>query len=187
MMKPWTHTLADWTKLDIPSAQLIFAQAEEALKQSIETYKTVDKKAERLMQIIFPICLALSAFAIQYLTNNWYKPDYKIALAVALCLHLVVAFGILYKNLFPSDLYLSGAEPQKILLPTLFEGDLDEREKHLALLYNLITGKQNEIRYNDAIIAKRNQRNKKVLKMLLYTPSAIIQAWVWYFLWVFVL
>lgn len=176
-MNTWKQPLADWSKLDLASAQLIFAQAEEAVKQSSETYNAIDKKAERLMQIILPTVFALMAYTVNRLALDVITIDFKLILAVTICLYLVVAFGFLYKNIFPSFFYGTGAEPKNILVSELFDFDeLTPQQKNLYLIINLIEGKQKSITANWAINNKRNNQNKIVIKLLIWLPSTIILA-----------
>lgn len=187
-MTPWKHTLADWTKLDIPSAQLILAQAEDKLKNNAENLNIADRKTDRMLQITIPSLLTLAGYIGNYLINYWHKPSFGVAIAIVCIPFLGTALWFLIKNLFPTDQFCwTGTEPQTVLVSALFENDLDEREKHLALLYNLITGKQFSIDFNNKIISEKIKYNKIILKSLCFSASSIPLGCVVYHLWAFLL
>jgi hypothetical protein len=175
-MEKWQCKISDWTKIPKEIATLYLSQADAALKETVETSKTITAKADRIFSIVLPIFSALVAFLFNSIAQKKFT---QLELAAGLALiPLVICLYFSYKNIGKYEVAVPGLHPKHLMTDGNLNPNLKENEQQLISLTLLICESiQDKIDRNIAINTSRTNKNVFALKVLLWVPAAPIIAY----------
>lgn len=164
----WKLKVSNWTLIEIKSALFILDQAEKTLKHVTEKADKITARAFAILIVVISLVSTLIGFLIKELSVANAELFFKIFYLIVVFLG-ILCMCCLLKLVFPRKSMQLGAQPKLLAIESLLmpRDDLNEDERHLALIINQITNVQNKISFNGS-------QNNTRIKLLEITLTLIV-------------
>lgn len=169
-MQEWKTDIKDWTKISEKTATLMLNQCETALKETLDTAKSISVRADRFISIILPIMSVLIIYVINNI-NVWCEILPLSAISAVLLLILALAYCI--PNFWKYEICIPGEYPKNIVVSQFIDNDFDHNQQYLNMVLSICENIQIRIDINDKNNEIRTKRNKRCLITLLCLPLSI--------------
>lgn len=144
----WNFDVVQWDKLTKDSANFLLSQSEKYLNETVDSSKTISEKSNKLITLIAPGSIALSAI---------------------LCIPVLLrSVYFLYKNIVHYKVFVSGELLKNIATKEFIDNDFDENEQYINYVINSLEHIQYKIDQNAINNEVRSRNNEKALKNLLF-------------------
>jgi hypothetical protein len=169
----WESDVVDWEKISVDSYRFVIDQAKEHLDEVIEESQTITKRG---MAILLSHISALSGL-LGYLFSDKSKLRHEdgLTIAFACCIGLlsIYTFSLLFRLIYPKDVFFKGSPPKEIFFKEVFEG-LSEQEGLKNILYSEIERIQDKIERMGRSNAERFVQYRTTLKISLFFIAVAI-------------
>jgi hypothetical protein len=170
----WKINIEFKQKLKLEEAKFIFAEAEKAFNDSIDTSIRILNRNSSLFQLVAGILIGLVAYAIGKWEKNADFDSLLITAISGIAYYLLLGLVFIFPNIKPTEYVLPGTQPKRLFVDAIFNTP-DDKDKREVLLYIIkITNLQAGIDSNRAINDKRWEYYKRSLNFLFYSPIVLI-------------
>jgi hypothetical protein len=140
----WKSDVVDWEKIAVDAYRFILDQAKERLNEVIEESHAITKRG---MTILLSHIAALSGI-LGYLFSDKSKIHHEnvftIIFACCIALLSIYAFSLLFRLIYPKDIFYKGSPPKEIFSKEAFDG-LSEMEGLKSVLFDEVVRMQDKI------------------------------------------
>jgi len=154
-------------------ANLILAQGEALLKETVETSKTITAKTEKLLSLVLPLATTFLAYTIStYFTKGWEFLNILAAVALMPC---CISLFYIHKNFKSYNIAVSGDFPKSLLVTDFFNNQIPDDHTYMTVLFHVYETIQSKIEINRPLNTARSNANQKALVALLFIlPSPLV-------------
>lgn len=163
--KEWYKNITFWNKIEQKSAEVVIAQSENLLKETILTAQSIKDRADKLIGILIPIISGLLAYIISNLPKLM---DILQLCALFSLVTLISSFCVLYINTKPYKINVPGENPEFFLNDNVIYENDKSGEQFIKIALMICHNCQIRIIQNEEFNKIRGRKNKIALNFLVY-------------------
>jgi len=169
----WESDVVDWEKIGFDAYKFVIEQAKERLAEVIKESHAVTKSGMTILLCYIATLSGLSGYVFSEKFSITHETDLTIILAILIAPLSIYAFSLLFKLIYPRDVFFKGSPPKEILFKEIFEG-MTEQEGLKNILLNEIERIQDKIEKLGKSNKKRFSQYRRTLKISLFFIAIVI-------------
>jgi hypothetical protein len=169
----WESDVVDWEKISVDTYKFVLDQAKERLDEIIEESQTITKRGMSILLSYIAALSGLLGYAFSEKSKITHGNGWIICFSVCIAVLSTYAFTLLFRLIYPKEVFYKGSHPKDIFYQDVFE-NLSSEEGYKNVLYSEIERIQDKILKMVKSNVERSIQYRRTLKISLMLVAVAI-------------